>query len=361
MKRVAASEHDLLTVARALVGQLGPEAVEPLLRRPRPLPRGIGPTAAGLLRALLSRGVVLALCRRGGWQEQEQLDSAGEPQRGRLWRRHPAPALRFGPPTLAFLRWVVEQPLGGSDVTPFVLPKGSTLELGDELLLYLGCDLLRRAGCAAELGAGAGLRASSLVWLGAPELLALHGAAAEDEAALAGFDRWLVGSGSAVLEGLQPDLAARWADLERHKARIREPARLLALGQTQARILTALSRRAAAAGRRDLMRFVLEALAVVLAPRPEAQRWVAALATQGSLGERQAAARASGALCEGLEVLHRWASEARTVRFFDDDYAAAQLLLRQWELLGPDAHEHARSVVRELGSLALVAGEAQTG
>ena len=61
MRRVAASEFDLLTITRALVGQLGERAVEPLLRQAskRSLPRGIGPTAAALLEQMLARGAVV--------------------------------------------------------------------------------------------------------------------------------------------------------------------------------------------------------------------------------------------------------------------------------------------------------------
>ena len=61
MTRVAASEYDLLTVARAVVGQGSPETVEPLLRRSREMPPKVGPTAMALLRRTLSRGVVLSL------------------------------------------------------------------------------------------------------------------------------------------------------------------------------------------------------------------------------------------------------------------------------------------------------------
>ena len=44
MKRVADSEFDLLTLVRALVGDLSPGAVEPLLRLPRKLPSKLGST-----------------------------------------------------------------------------------------------------------------------------------------------------------------------------------------------------------------------------------------------------------------------------------------------------------------------------
>jgi hypothetical protein len=364
-RRVAASEHDLLTLARALVSLLAADAVEPLLRRSRSMPAGVGPTCAALLCQILGRGTALALARKGGWRAQDSLAEQGEVVSGRLWNKRPPPQLRFGEATMLLLRYLAGEPQGdplaGSAAARktkgFALPKKVALELGDELMLYLACELLRRAGCAERLSSWPALRGSALCWLGHVDLLIGAGKGKGPTAsALAAFDpRWVEGPGATILEALGPELARRWLAIERGKGRIVKAQRLTALGQAQDALLGALAEAADRAGRRDLLGFVLEAGTALLRPRPTARLFVEGLAqaaTGGAtLAERQAAAHGAGALLRALSALAGWIDEARNVRFFDDDYAAAQLLLSRWELYGNDCHDHAEALARELGSL----------
>ncbi|PID39893.1 MAG: hypothetical protein CSA65_00495 [Proteobacteria bacterium] len=358
---VAASEHDLLTLARALVGQLDPDAVVPLLRRRRVMPAGIGPTCAALLCQLLGRGSVIALARKGAWRAQDSLVEGGEEvARGRLWQKRPAPALRFGPATMRLLRHLAGEPQG-KKAKGFSLPKKTTLELGDELMLYLACELLRRAGYGEVLSSWPAVRNSALCWLGHVDLLVGAGEKKRpSEAALAAFHpRWVEGAGATILEALGPELARRWLTVERGKGRIVQAQPLAALGEAQDALLCALSDAADRAGRRDLLGFVLEAGAALLGPRPTARLFIAGLtqaAQSGAhLAERQAAARGAGALLRGLSAFAVWIEEARQVRFFDDDYESAQLLLARWAPYGNDRHEHAEMLLRELGSLQTLA------
>jgi hypothetical protein len=53
--------------------------------------------------------------------------------------------------------------------------------------------------------------------------------------------------------------------------------------------------------------------------------------------------------------LRQWDEQHRAVRFFDDEYAAAQHLLRRWERLGAESFRRLEAAQHELE--ALVVGE----
>src|SRR5260370_26243608 len=130
MLRVAQSEHDLLLVARALVGQVPFEAVELILRQARPLKPRIGPTAARLLRETLALGSVRQLVRRGGWQRTATV-AGGPIVRRRLWELHAAPALDFSSLSMELCRWLLTTRLASPTIAPLpMLPP----TLADELL-----------------------------------------------------------------------------------------------------------------------------------------------------------------------------------------------------------------------------------
>jgi hypothetical protein len=353
---VAQSEHDLLMIARALVGEVSPAAVSSLLRAPHPLPARIGPTAMGILKQTLARGVVRELARRGGWRG----DGAGHAgQGGRLWERHRPVALHFSPMTMELLRWLASAHLGGS-------PGGSAAPrwkiedttLADELMLYLAADLLEQAdGRGAELVVVAG---SPLCWLGFAGRLAR----AKHSAPPMAFDRWVQGDGAVILEALQPDLCRRWIAMEQGKRTIIEISEMITLGAAQEAVLEPLLTSVDRAGRRDLCSFVVDAAAALLAQgAPEtstgdarpiariASGWVKNLAPVGPMRERAAARRASGALLRALGRVQRWDAEHRARRFFDDDYEVAQRLLARWEALGSSGLMRAERVLKELESL----------
>jgi hypothetical protein len=348
VKYVAASEYDLLSVARGVVGQLGAETVAPLLRGERRAPELLGPTAMGLLKALLARGVVLEICRRGGWRDAEHL-RGGQVVTGRLWQRGPLPTLQFSAATVELLRWMTATPLAlgtrkGLDHRP-------ETTLGDEVLLYLACDLAERCGCGAAIGGSPLFRRTALCWLGFPDVLSRQGQPPDRVLTTAAAERWVKGEGAPLLEALQPDLARRWLTVERRKRQIVLPTTMVDLGASQSLVLEVFTAAADAAGRRDLLSFLCAASRGLLSHRPPAADWVSGLAAQGTLSERQAAHRAAGAALRGLDRVAGWVQEAQSVRFFEEEYAAAQLILRQWQGVGTAGHEHARQIVAQLESL----------
>ncbi|MCA9669531.1 MAG: hypothetical protein KC503_28245 [Myxococcales bacterium] len=349
MKRVAASEHRVLSVARALVGQIGADAIEPVLRSSYAMPPKLGSTAMALLEQTLRAGVVLALCRRGGWRRVEHADAEGEVRRGRMWQRHGPPALRFSPMSVQLCRWLAGEALVTSGAT---LSWRGKPTLGDQLLLYLACDLTLACDVSRRVAVSPAFRRSPLCWLGFPDVLSAGEAPEARELDASSFDPFVAGGdGVVVLEALQDDLVARWTRIERLKGRVRKPSALIALGESQRRVLDLLMDSAERYGRRDICAFVIEASAALMrGPRDPAQ-WIGNLTRAASLSERQRAREAAGALLAGLERVSSWVEGARGTRFFDDDYALSQLLLRRFEPLGPEGLSRARALRSQLSAL----------
>jgi hypothetical protein len=355
MHRVAQSEHDLVTVARALVGQGGFAAIEPFVASARALPETIGPVAMELLRETLGRGVVLALARRGGWRKATYLGPEGAGLRqGRLWERHAAPALCFSGFSLALCRWIARggpSILRGQDL--LVPPEG--LRLGDELVLYLALDLLAAGGIATRLAEQPAASASALAQLGFAELFAEVGAPSLPRASDA-WRRICVGEGAILLEALEPDLARRWLEMERGKPGLCEPQAMIRLGTAQEAVLDGFLDAAEAVGRRDLAFFLLDAGRTLLSSGPEPSAWVSRLRGTSSLAERQAARHAAGALLRALSRWQGWNEAHRGVRFIHEGYEGAQMMLRRFERFGSRCAENARGVLRGLESLDALAG-----
>src|SRR5262249_29178305 len=156
--------------------------------------------------------------------------------------------------------------------------------------------------------------------------------------------------GAGVLEALQVDLARRWEQVEGTKERLTDPAAMRALGATQERTLTAFLEAVEQAGRLDLARFVLRALAALLTPGAAANLWTAALRLTGlRLSDRAATYNAALAFVRQAERLQGWARRARTVGYFDEGYAASQMWKSDWEQYDGDAvAERARDLVRQV-------------
>jgi hypothetical protein len=348
--QVAESEHQLLTLARVLVGEGSFALCEPLLGRARVLPR-LGPTALGLLRDTLARGVVLELGRRGGARRARHLAADGGVREGRLWERHPTPPrLAFSPHTPRILRaWLA--PARATEAATFAAT--APLTLADALVGHLALDQARTHAPATPatraLAADTALRAHPLVWLGFADVLATAGPPALADTA---WDALLADPDAVlVLEALQPDLARLVAAAERDKRDVSTNERMIALGHAQDLVLAGFLAAADRAGRRDLAAFVVDAGVRLLARAQPPSAWIASLDGTGTLAERTAARRAAGAFLRAFARWHVWDEEHRAVRFVDDGYDAAQLLLTVYAPARTGAAAHARTVLAALDSL----------
>ena len=341
--QVAASEHDLIMMARTLV--MGPAAQEDiwsLLCSSRQVAPKIGPTCAALLEDTL-RQAWRALWLRSGARPGASIDvGAGTTARGRLWERHAPVPLPFTSASVELLRWLVETPFAAPNASQAALP-ARPLELGDQLLVYLALDAAHRTPAVRVLAAQPFVRAAPLAWLGFAHALARRGAAPPSAGSLT------AGAGAIVVEALAGELARRWHAVELGKRAIFEPDALIDLGEAQDRTLTGFMASADAARRRDLALFVLEAAAPLLA------RGVAPLPAQldpsTPLALRARARLAVGSLLRAVVRWGEWDQLHRGVRFIDDDYAAAQLLLERFEPVGSAGLARAAHWLTDLASL----------
>lgn len=335
---IAASEAALVTMARALVA---PHAYDAwlVLGTSRAMPPKIGPSCARLLEDAL-RQIWPALWRRG---VRPGASLAGvEVVRGRGWQRHaPAPLHHTGA-TLQLLRWLVAEPLAGAASTIARLP-AAPLALGDQVAIYLA--LAFAAGMPAQhaIARESMVRAAPLAWLGFAHVMT-------GEPDPAGFAELATGAGAIVVEALADELAARWRGVELYKRALTDPAELTALGVRQDATLRAFMAACAHARHRDLAGFVIDAAAPHVARRllPVA----ATLDPDTSLSDRLAARVGAGALLRAVARWAEWDREHRGVRFMDDDYAAAQLLLARFEPIGPAGADRVAASLAELAALA---------
>ncbi len=344
LPRVAASEHELLSLMRALLlGATGRAEAWTVFALARDATPTIGPTAAGLLAETL-RSTWRAIALRGGTVPGRSITPQGIAA-GRLWQRHAAVPLPFTGATVALLQWLVSTPLAQAASRHRPLP-AQPLAVGDQVVIYLALEAARNTPAALPVAATALVRAAPLAWLAAPDLLA----AARPGAVPPAFASLATDVGAIVVDGLASDLARQWAAIERTKRGERQPATLLALGAAQDATLTGFFAACDAARRRDLAGWVLDAAAPGLAapttcPEPRA------LDGTTPLAQRSQARVAAGSLLRGVMRWAAWDREHRGVRFFEDEYALTQLLLARFERIGAVGADRAASWLEALAAL----------
>jgi transposase InsO family protein len=338
VRSVAASEHDLLVLARGLLASNAAEVCA-MLYRGRALPPMTSTTCAELVGETLAH-VWPALWRRGGIQPGASL-ADGAVRRGRIWERHAPVGLGFSPATLRLLRWLLATPLLAPRTTIAPLA-AAPLTIGDQVMVYFALEAAAGTPAQAVIAAQPLVRAAPLAWLGFAELFG----AAEPP----GFDSLCHGTGAIVVESLTGALARRWRVVELGKRAIEAPAVLIALGAAQDAALAGFLAACDRLGRRDLAGFVIDAAAPLLqrgiVPMP------ARLDPAATLASRSAARLAAGALLRGVVMWGQWDQAHRGVRFIDDDYAAAQLLLARFEAIQATGAARAAAWLSELASLA---------
>jgi hypothetical protein len=239
---------------------------------------------------------------------------------------------------------MLEQPLGHDAAGPLRVQKASSL--GCELLLLAALAQAIDTPAERQLATQPAVRASPLCRLAFPVQLALAGAP-EPQGGLA-FDP----AQDFALEALQPALARWWRNGGRLMARLLMPADVVRCGTALARTLDQLFAWAEANDRRERCTFLLEAFAPLLHAKASAAEFVAQFDERLALRERHAARRSAAAVLHGIERLCAWDQAARTVRFIDDGYEAAQARVRAYEsVFGTQRFDLARRVRDELDAL----------
>ena len=347
------AEHWLLALTRAIGAEIAPAAVEPLLREPHLVPAQLRPAAGRLLGQAAARGLCRQLIALGGYRRAESLVN-GQVKRGRLWERHQAPRLVLSPLSFELLLWLLETDFDDEGHRPFHSRRRPSL--GDQLWLCLVARLLSEVGLGGTLGRSQVFRGSALCWLAHIELLSLAGPPLPQKLRAA-FAELFDEGGSLLVEAFQDYLGQRWFADELLKE-AGSLAQLRAIGEAQALVGAALLDALEAHQRADLAAFLWEATAQALSRWPELAPWRERLGGAiASLEQRSAAAEASTALLRLAKRLEGWRQAAGSVPFFEPDYPAAQLLLRQAEILGPAERAGLEGIIVDSASLAAFADE----
>ncbi len=347
MTLVSRFEADLLRLLQALFGRGPIEGVTSVLLERHPRPACLGRPALALIRDTLAKGYVARLARLGGWRHERYLRD-DRPAAGRLWDRTPPEALapHFSGRTLDLLL-ALACDLPDDPPRPWA-PGDPTV--ADRVFAFFAYEAIRSTPFARLVLARPEFRSHGLARLAFPDDFAEFGI--DDAPDMA---PWVSGPGADVVEALAPLLAARWAEVERRKAKIADRDYLAALVRSQDLARDAFLDALDAAGRRDLARPLLDAAAAVLRPGRGAKDWFHDRLTHGlGLAERTSVRRSALSLLGAFDRLRGWDDEARTVGYFDDGYAAAQLAKSEWEARGgDDLAGRADSLRRELDPLAL--------
>jgi hypothetical protein len=352
-RRVLGPEHDLLSIARALVGALPAASVRSLLVRSVAPPDVLTPEALVVLEQTLARGGVYSLMARGGaWRVKSLREGTGRDAgqgviEGRLWERHRAPELRYGPFSFALCRWLLRAPLGEPE-TPGLGPE-PVRYWGDQFLGYLASDLLAQVGMLEAV-----TRIADRVPLAALAFSDVLGDGVED--LLPRIDSLLTADGAILLEALAPGIAQNFVRAERRIWAMGDPERIVIAGERTKAILEQFVAAAEQRGRLDLLTPLVAAGMMLFPTGVSASVLVTArtsrVAAVGSLALRQRAWQAGGAIILVLSRLADIHDGLRHVGFIDDGYEAAQAVLASWESFGTCGFSRVREVASELGRLA---------
>jgi len=332
---VAASEQDLIMMARALV-QPHAHDTWAYLAGSRAMPDAIGPTCEALLAEALEQ-IWPALWRRDGAAPRASIVNT-KVARGRIWERYPVTPLVFTPATLALLRWLVGSPLAMGGNVPNLDAK--QLSIGDQVAIYLALDLAGDSAPQRVIARQPTVLRAPLAWLGFAHLMTGD---------LPDFAPLVTGAGAIVVDALGKELADKWRAAELAKRALDNPDELLAFGRAQSQTLDAFMAACDKAGRRDLAGFVLDAARPLLernvSPAPQV------LDPTKPLSTRSEARLAAGGLLRGVRRWATWDEQHRGVRFIDDEYDAAQLLLTRFEPIGRTGSDVAAQLLSELATL----------
>jgi hypothetical protein len=344
IKSVSRFEANLLRVLQSFLGQAPASQAAKLVMRHDAAPPCLSRAAVDLIQDFLKKGVVTYLAQ-SGWKQERFLRN-GSVVTGRLWERTSPEqlGLTFSGHSLEFLLWLMTT--AARDKKPKWQPAHGKLTVGDRFLFFLAMHCLRKSGEGHVLARHGIMHQDGLIRLAFPDLMP------HTQAAIV-WTPWTTGVGACILESLQCTLSNRWLEIERGKEGTTDAKVLVALGQSQDAVLSGFAESLTTAGRWDLARFLLQALVELLRDAPSASRWVGQLKLDSlRLAARMDAQRAALALVRCTATLQQWDAQARTIGYFDEGYAAAQLWKSDWEAAGgAQLCQHADAILREIEPL----------
>jgi hypothetical protein len=333
-RQVSKFEYNLLRILRFVLGHYAQDQGLQLVRSSVARPDCLSPVAVHLIKDTLAKGSVLYLVREGGWRNDRYL-RGGAPAGGQVWHRVPLDerVLEFSPAVVEFLLWATAEKVNETRVGWDARPEDLTP--ADELFFWLAFDAWRPdPDLVAVLRRKAAFNRNPLAWISFPGDLV-----ETEEANPPDFRPLFTGLRAVILECLQPHLAARWTRSERAKGQVGDWRRMRTQGRAEYAALRAFLDAAAAANRTDLARFVLKTNAALFTADLTPVFWTGGLQGSGPprLADRLDTQRAALAVPRQMDLLAAWQQRARTVGFFDEDYAASQLWKQDWETADGDA------------------------
>jgi hypothetical protein len=322
--RLTRFEYDLVRILRFLVGALpAPQVANALLAR-RPAPAGLSPDCIRLVQSTLRTSVVRFLVDGGGWRHESFLHD-GRPVIGRAWERIPLPerTLQFSARPLAFLIWLTaERPAMAPDAWAGT---NTVPTAADQLFWTMALPRLK-----AFPDHWAAVRTSSL-WVSNP--LARLAYAEDFDAPADDLSLFVVNPWPAYLECLQSWLRDRFVAMDEGKARQTDAKLLRHAGDMETAAIHSYLTVLKAVGRWDLARALLHAVAACLDRDATAEGRIQSLseAMPTRLADKIALEKAAWAIPAAIVPLADWDRVARTIRYTDDEYAAAQWWKAEFE------------------------------
>ena len=338
LPRVSRFESDLIAILQGFLGHVPRSQLLPLLGRASSRPKCLSRGAVELIQDTLAKGAT-RLVAEEGWR-QEPFLCGGAIARGRVWQRLPPEklGLGFSPQSLDFLMWATAAECGQPGIAWKPLARRK-LTMGDRWLLTTAYAAVRQSDIGLAWSQREPWRSDALcqLWFAADFEPPVKGAQPADRNPALDFEPWLRPAGLAVLESGQRRLAERWAQMEREKGRLTSPQKLRAVAASQDRVLSAFLAAIDKAGRRDLARFLLAAVADILRGGPTVQSWLGQVQFgETRLADRQEAYRDALIVLSHFQRLGEWQAAARGVGYFDEGYQAAQLWKSDWEAYNGD-------------------------
>ena len=347
MRSINRFESNLVRILHSFLGHTSVQHVLPALKRPMERPSCLSRDAVELVQQSLANGTVMLLARRGGWLQQRHL-RGDQIREGSLWQRSKPEelGLTFSAASLDFLIWLTATNIE-LETDFWEPPSGGPLTLGDQFLLHRAARALGDSQHTHPWYASDVFRDNTLIALTQPQQFAVAEVVPQPD-----FDPWLTGIGGCVLEAMQDDLAESWNAVEQDKRRISNNDLMLQLGRVQEEVLNRLFDAAEKHGRRDLCRFLLQALHQVVGPRSERDHWVALLRTDElRLAQRTELYESASAFLRSASRLRHWHTRSLGVGYFDEGYAESQLYKSLWESTSAEeSFGHADRVIGELSS-----------
>jgi hypothetical protein len=346
---VSKFEFNLVRLQRFLLTHQPPDQGLQLIRTAINRPDCLSPAAVHLVKDSLAKACVLFLVREGGWRNDRYL-RGGVPAGGRVWDRVPLDerVLEFSAHVLEFLLWATAEKV--NDTRAAWDAPADELTPADELFFWRALDACRLdPDLLAVLRRKAAFRLNPFCWVSFPGDLA-----ESDDPTVPDFRPLFTGLRAVILECLQPHLARRWTESERHKGQIGDWKRMRQQGRAEYAALRAFLAAAERANRADLARFVLKTNAALFQSDLTPVFWTGGLQGSGPprLADRLDTQRAALAVPRQMEVLEGWQHQARSVGYFDEGYQASQLWKQDWEAANGDAvAARARAAVEMLEPL----------